>query len=126
MIIIQKFQAKNHLAQMFPPRRRERSGQLRNLSPTVFASVAKDYRPSTPPSSRAQRGDPSLRFYGLPLKGLDCHVGMEPPRSDGKKSSVIRSAAWRSITHTDDTVRVWTATSAWSLLAVTHTSIIVI
>ena len=77
-------------------------------------------------SSRAQRGDPLLRFYGLSLMGLDCHVGMEPPCSDGKKSSVIRSAAWRSIAHTDDTVRVWTATSAVSRLAVTHTSIIVI
>ena len=84
MIIIQKFQANNHLAVIFPLRRRERSGQLRNLSPIVFASVAKDYRPCTPPSSRAQRADPSLRFYGLPLKGLDCHVGMEPPRSDRK------------------------------------------
>ena len=33
-------------------------------------------------SSGVQPSDPSLRFYGLPLKGLDCHVGMEPPRSD--------------------------------------------
>ena len=46
--------------------------------------VANGYRPSVPPSSQAQPSDPSLRFYGLPLKGLACHVGMEPPRSDGK------------------------------------------
>ncbi|MGA0251801.1 MAG: hypothetical protein ACO3NM_16595 [bacterium] len=37
---------------------------MRNLSPTVFASVAKDYRPSTPPSSRAQRGDPLYQTTG--------------------------------------------------------------
>ena len=41
-------------------------------------------------------------------------------------SSVIASAAWRSTTHIDNTTRTWTATLAWSLLAVTHTSIIVI
>jgi len=34
--------------------------------------------------------------------------------------SVIASEAWRSIAHTDDTVGVWTATSAVSLLAVTE------
>ena len=34
--------------------------------------------------------------------------------------SVIASKAWRSTTHTHDTVRVWTATSGWSLLAVTE------
>ena len=33
--------------------------------------------------------------------------------------SVISSAVWRSIAHIHDTVRVWTATSAVSLLAVT-------
>ncbi|MFZ9114868.1 MAG: hypothetical protein ACO24D_17285 [bacterium] len=42
------------------------------------------------------------------------------------RSSVIASVAWRSTTHTHDTARAWTATLAWSLLAVTHTSIIVI
>jgi hypothetical protein len=33
---------------------------------------------------------------------------------------VVASEAWRSIAHTDDTVREWTATSAVSLLAVTE------
>ena len=76
MIIIQKFQANNHLAVIFPPRRRERSGQLRNLNPTVFASVAKDYRPSASLSSQVQRSDPLLRFTIQQENGL-------PPRHGG-------------------------------------------
>ena len=40
MILIQKFLANYHLALISPPRRQERSVQLRNLNPTVFGSVA--------------------------------------------------------------------------------------
>ena len=62
----------------------------------LHLGIARDFNCSL--SSRAQRGNTllDLRF------------------------SVIASAAWRSTTHTHDTVRVWTATSGWSLLAVTE------
>ena len=76
--------------------------------------MANCYRIFTPPSSRAQRGNPlqshdpsflaSVAWRSITQvlwttpQGLDCHVGMKPPRSDGKKSSVIRSARWQTTT----------------------------
>ena len=122
MIIIQKFQANNHLAVIFPLlvasavvncetsaplssqawqkitdpallRHRERSVPIHHSdfmdypSRAWTATLAWSLLAVTEKrvvSSGVQTSDPSLRFYGLSLKGLDCHVGMEPPRSDRK------------------------------------------
>ena len=98
MIIIQKFQANNHLAVIFP---------------LVVASAAVNCETSTPLSSQTWQKitDPAL------LRHRERSVAIHLPTL---RSSVIASEAWRSVAQTHDTVRVWTATSAVSPLAVTE------
>ena len=113
MIFIQKFQANNHLAVIFPPCHREQGDAIQHSD---FIDTSREWtaasvlrRPAVTEnkwlvSLRAQRGNP-----------LPKH-----------RSSIIASSAWRSIAHIHDIAIEWTATSALSLLAVKHTSIIVI
>ena len=91
---------------------------LQNQDLIVIASIEwrSIYRPSVPPSSRAKRGDPFTDPPFLRHRERSAAIYLPTLRS----SVVIASEAWRSIAHTDVNVRVWTATSAVSLLAVTE------